>query len=316
MTIHKTVLLQETIDALDLKPGMTVVDATLGGGGHALEVLTKIGDKGRLIAFDQDDHAIARFEKRLSARSGKPAAEKSITLLHASFSTLKDRLAEIGISKVDAIVADLGISSDQLADIGRGMSFQTDAPLDMRMDARSALTAAVVVNTYSEQQLRTVLQEYGEEKYAASIARAITQRRIDQQITRTLQLVEIIEQAVPPAYRHKKIHGATKTFQALRIEVNGELEVLRPFLTQAVDVLAPGARLAVISFHSGEDSIVKRFMRENARGCICPPECPVCRCDGKAKLRIVTRKPIVPSEEEINGNPRSRSAKLRVAEKL
>jgi 16S rRNA (cytosine1402-N4)-methyltransferase len=186
----------------------------------------------------------------------------------------------------------------------------------MRMDARSAITAGDVVNTYSEQQLRTVLQEYGEEKYAASIARAITRARSDRQITRTLELVEIIEHAVPPAYKHKKLHAATKTFQALRIEVNGELEMLWPFLTQAVDVLAKGARLAVITFHSGEDSIAKQFMRENARGCICPAEFPVCRCDGKAKIKIVTRKPIVPSEKEVNENPRSRSAKLRVAEKL
>lgn len=316
MTLHKPVLLQETIDALGLKPGMTVVDATLGGGGHALEVLKKIGEKGRLIAFDQDEDAIARFEKRIEAGSGKTSAEKSITLLHDNFSTLKDRLASVGISKVDAIVADLGISSDQLAEIDRGMSFQTDARLDMRMDARSDLTAADVVNTYSEEQLRTVLQEYGEEKYAASIARAITRSRIDQQITRTLQLVDIIEKAVPPAYRHKKLHFATKTFQALRIEVNGELEMLRPFLTQAVDVLAPGGRLAVITFHSGEDSIVKKFMRENARGCICPPEFPVCRCEGVAKLKIVTRKFIAPSEKEVVENPRSRSAKLRVAEKV
>jgi len=316
MTIHKPVLLQETIDALDLKPGMTVVDATLGGGGHALEVLKKIGEKGRLVAFDQDGAAIARFEKRIEVSGGKKSAEKSITLLHDNFSTLKDRLASIGISKVDAIMADLGISSDQLADVDRGMSFQTDAPLDMRMDARSAMTAADVVNTYSEEKLRTVLQEYGEEKYAASIARAITRSRSDQQITRVKELVEIIEKAVPPAYRHKKIHAATKTFQALRLEVNGELSVLRPFLTQAVDVLAKGARLAVITFHSGEDSIVKQFMRENARGCICPPEFPVCRCDGKAKIKLVIRKPIVPSEKEVNENPRSRSAKLRVAEKI
>lgn len=316
MTVHTSVLLQETVDALNLKEGMTVVDATLGGGGHALEVLKKIGQEGQLVAFDQDEDAIARFEKRIPAGSGKTSGKKSIVLFHDNFSTLKDRLAETGISKVDAIVADLGISSDQLADPMRGMSFQVDAPLDMRMDTSKGKTAADVINTYAENELRTVLQEYGEEKYAASIARAITRSRVDQQITRVAQLVEIIKHAVPPAYRHKKINCATKTFQALRIEVNGELEKLRPFLTQAVDVLAPGGRLAVITFHSGEDSIVKSFLRENARGCICPAEFPVCRCDVVAKLKIITRKPITPSLKEIGENPRSRSAKLRVAEKI
>jgi 16S rRNA (cytosine1402-N4)-methyltransferase len=269
-----------------------------------------------LVAFDRDGDAIARFEKRISGSSGKISGKKSIELFHDNFSTLKDRLAEAGISKVDAIVADLGISSDQLADTDRGMSFQIDAPLDMRMDARSAIAASDVVNTYKEDDLQRILQEYGEEKYAASIARAITRSRVEGPITRVKQLVEIIEKAVPPAYRHKKIHAATKTFQALRIEVNGELEILRPFLTQAVQVLSVGGRIAVITFHSGEDSIVKRFMRENARGCICPPEFPVCRCDGQAKIRLVTKKPIVPSAKEVEANPRSRSAKLRVAEKI
>lgn len=315
MTIHKTVLLEETIESLNLKEGMTVVDATLGGGGHSLEVLRKIGKSGNLIAFDRDQDAIARFENRIEAGLAGLSEKKSITLFHDNYSAIKDRLASIEISQVDAIIADLGISSDQLADEQRGISFLVDAPLDMRMDQTKGITAKEVVNTYDEQGLARILREYGDEQYARSIARAIVSARAENPIEKTFQLIEIIERSVPGAYKRKKIHCATKTFQALRMEVNQELESLRLFLSQAIELLRPSGRLAVITFHSGEDVLVKHVLRENARGCICPPEFPVCRCGKKPIVNLITRKPIVPSAEEVLENPRARSAKLRVAEK-
>jgi 16S rRNA (cytosine1402-N4)-methyltransferase len=314
MTIHKTVLLNETIEALNLKEGMVVVDATLGGGGHTLQVLEKIGKDGKLIAFDQDLDAINRFKKRIEdGNVGKSG--KDVVLFQNNFSMLRDRLSSIGISAVDAIVADLGISSDQLEDKGRGISFQGDAPLDMRMDQTKGITAAEVVNTYEEKDLAKILKEFADEKYAGSIARSIVAERKNGQITRTAQLVAIIERSVPGIYKRKKIHCATKTFQALRIEVNRELEALGSFLFQAIEALKPGGRLAIITFHSGEDALVKYTLRENARGCICPPEFPVCRCGKSPIVQLITRKPIVPSENEVKENPRARSAKLRVVEK-
>ncbi len=316
MTIHKTVLLKEAVDALNLKPGMIVVDATLGGGGHSSEVLRKIGKNGKLIAFDQDLDAIERFREKIKAGIGELSEKKSIELFQDNFSSIKDRLASIGITSVDAIVADLGISSDQLADEDRGMSFQVDAPLDMRMDKTKGLTAAEVVNTYSQEEIEKVLQELGDEKYANSIARAIVSARKTSPITRTLELVDLIGYAVPGIYKRKKIHHATRSFQALRMEVNREIETLNSFLIQAIEVLKPGGRLSVITFHSGEDVIVKNVLRENARGCICPPEFPVCRCDQKEIIKLITRKPILPSAKEISENPRARSAKMRVAEKI
>ena len=314
MTIHKTVLLKETIDALNLKPGMIVVDATLGGGGHSLEVLKKIGSKGKLIAFDRDQDAIDRFKKRIEVGSGE-VSDENIKLFHDNYSSLKDRLTSVDIFSVDAILADLGISSDQLADQERGISFQGDAPLDMRMDLTQGITAAEVVNTYAEQDLIRILKEFGDEQYAHSIVRNIIAERTEKPFTRTVELVELIERSVPGMYKRKKLHCATKTFQALRIEVNQELETLESFLSQAVEVLKPGGRLAVITFHSGEDALVKYALRENARGCICPPEFPVCRCQKTQLINLITRKPIVPSDNEVLENPRARSAKLRVAEK-
>jgi 16S rRNA (cytosine1402-N4)-methyltransferase len=315
MTIHTTVLLNETVKALNLKPGMIVVDATLGGGGHSKEVLKKIGAKGKLIAFDLDLDAIARFKKNIEVGSGD-MSDENIKLFHDSYSSLKDRLTSMSIDSVDAILADLGISSDQLADKERGMSFQGDAPLDMRMDLSKGMTAADIVNTYSEQELVRILKEFGNEQYACSIARNIATQRIEKPLTRTSELVDIIERSVSGAYKRKKLHFATKTFQALRIEVNQELKKLDEFLSQALEMMKKGARLAVITFHSGEDALVKYSFRENARGCICPPEFPVCRCKSTPKIKLVTRKPIVPSEEEIIQNPRARSAKLRIIEKL
>lgn len=315
MTIHKTVLLEQTVEALNLKNGMLVVDATLGGGGHSKLVLEKIGENGKLIAFDQDIDAIKRFEKQL--KSGSIENSKAeIFLVNKNFSTLEDSLASLGFESVDAILADLGISSDQLADADRGISFMGDAPLDMRMDKSGQLTAETVINEYSQEELSRVLRQYGDEQYAGSIAKKIVATREQKKITRTPELVSIIESAVPGAYRRKKIHCATKTFQALRMEVNQELESLRLLLFQAVEVLRPGGRLAVITFHSGEDVLVKHWFRENARGCICPPEFPQCRCDNKPSVKIITRKSIVASEDELSENPRARSAKLRVVEKV
>ena len=314
MTIHKTVLLDETIDSLDLKPGMVVVDVTLGGGGHSRSVAEKIGGDGKLIAFDQDADAITRFKQQM--KLGVVENSKTeVVLVNKNFSTLKDSLTSLGINSVDAILADLGISSDQLADTDRGISFMGDAPLDMRMDMSAELTAGEVVNKYSQEELVRILREYGDEQYANSIVRKILAIREKEEITRTSQLVSIIESAVPGVYKRKKIHVATKTFQALRMEVNKELESLRLLLFQAVEFLKPGGRLAIITFHSGEDALVKHWFRENARGCICPPEFPQCRCNNKPKLKIVTRKPIVAGEDELEGNPRARSAKLRVIEK-
>lgn len=315
MTIHKTVLLEETVEALNLKPGMIVVDATLGGGGHSMKVLEKIGKSGMLIAFDRDLDAIGRFEKRIELERGQ-LSDQNIKLFHDNYSTLKDSLSSIGFSKVDAIIADLGISSDQLSDEKRGISFQKDAPLDMRMDLTRGITAAEVVNTYELQKLTNVLKEYGDEAHAYSIAKNIVKFRQQKPFTNVMELVEVIEKSVPGEYKRKKIHPATKTFQALRIEVNQELKTLDLFLSQAIEILKPNGALAIITFHSGEDALVKHTFRENARGCICPPEFPVCRCGQKPKLRLITRRAIVPSEKEIEENPRSRSAKLRIAEKI
>ena len=315
MTIHITVLLQETVDALNLRPGMVVVDATLGGGGHAMEVLKKIGEDGKLIAFDQDQDALDRFNNRLEVGSVEKS-DKKIILFHDNFSTLKDRLASVNINSVDAILADLGISSDQLEDTERGISFQGDAPLDMRMDLSRGITAAEVVNTYSEEELIRVLRDFGDEQNARSIVRNIASQRAIQPLGRTSELVELIERSVPGSYKRKKIHPATKTFQALRIEVNKELESVNDFISQAIEMLKSGGRLAIITFHSGEDALVKWAFRKNARGCICPPEFPVCKCENKAAIKLITRKPIPPSPEEVEENPRARSAKLRVIEKI
>jgi len=326
MTIHKTVLLDETIEALNLKPGMVVVDSTLGGGGHANVILEKIGSIGTLIAFDRDADAIERFIKFLISNlefPNKPQVinEKiqkigNIYLVNENFASLKNILADLKIEKVDAIVADLGISSDQLQDSNRGISFQNDAPLDMRMDMTKGQTAADILNKYDEQELVRILKEFGDERHARTIARNIAAERKKNQILRTSQLVSIIERSVSGEYKRKKIHFATKTFQALRIEVNRELESLDSFLSQAVELLESSCRLAIITFHSGEDALVKYKFRENARGCICPPEFPVCQCGIKPVIKLITHKPIVPSENEVEENPRSRSAKLRVIEKI
>ena len=306
MTIHKPVLLKETIDALNLKNDSVVVDATFGGGGHSQEIL-KIITNGKLIGIDADQRAIESFEKE----NGQDAR---IILVNDNFSNLEDILESLKIEKVDAILADLGWSSDQL--IGKGMSFMQDERLDMRLDETQEITAEKVVNDYSEEDLRKIIQDYGEERFAKSVARKIVAKREEKKIETTGELAEIITMAMPDKYKHGRIHPATRTFQAIRIEVNHELDNLEKFLPAAVAGLKSGGRLAVIAFHSLEDRIVKKIFRENARGCICPPDFPQCVCDQVPIVKVITKKPIVAEEAEILDNPRARSAKLRVAEKL
>lgn len=308
MVSHKPVLLRESIEGLKLKPGSIVVDATLGGGGHSSEILSIIGKSGKLIAIDQDIQAVENFKKKVSTSNA--------ILVKDNFSNLKNVLTEVGIEKVDAILADLGYSSIQLEDERIGMSFLKDAPLDMRLDREGELTAERIVNEYPQRQITRILKKYGEERFASIIAKKIADRRKVRPIRTTAELAGIIDAAIPERFKHGKIHPATKTFQALRIETNKELEVLERFLPQAIDALVPGGRLAVISFHSLEDRIVKNIYRTQARGCLCPSDFPICRCGQVAKVRIITKKPIVPGQEEMQENPRSRSAKLRICEKL
>lgn len=310
MSVHKPVLLKESIEALNLKEGGIVVDATLGGGGHSLEILERIGKSGTLVAIDRDEHSIERFKKSYGNVFGG-----QIVLVKDNFANLSDILEHARISQVDGILADLGFSSDQLEE-ETGISFLKDAPLDMRLDREDSLTAEEVVNEYSQEELAGMLRKYGEEKYARRIAEEIEKRRKAGRIKSTLELAEIISEAVPPKYKHGRIHPATRTFQALRIEVNKELDNLQKFLPQAVELLGRGGRLAVISFHSLEDRIVKSALRENARGCICPNDFPQCQCGRAASIRIITRKPVRASQNEVNENPRSRSARLRIGEKI
>jgi len=314
--IHKTVLLQEAVENLKLKPGMIVVDVTLGAGGHSLEILKKISKGGVLVVFDQDENAIIEFKKKIEKDENLKVNRENIILINENFENIKESLANFGISRVDAILADLGISSDQLEDEEMGLSFKIDSRLDMRLDRKGDLTAEQVINSYSEDDLKRILQEFGDEKYAGKIARRICQAREEKKIERTTELVSIIEKAVPAFYRRGKINCATKTFQALRIEVNRELDVLRKIIVDGIELLSANGRMAIITFHSGEDRIVKNIFREYARGCICPPEFPVCRCDEKEIVKIITRKPICPGEKETRENSRSRSAKLRVIEKI
>lgn len=316
---HVPVLLNETVQGLRLQSGDIVVDGTLGSGGHSLALLKCILPNGVLIALDTDVKALERFSNRSEYHEAVQKIQEQgvLRMVHANYSTLSSMLEDTEKGFVSGILVDLGFSSDQMDTADRGMSFSQDGLLDMRLDQDSqALTAAHVVNEYSETKLVQVLQEYGEEKYARAIAKAIIRARTYAAIQTTKELAEIIAQAIPKKYSSKlKIHPATKSFQAIRIEVNQELEHLRQFLPQAIDALRKGGRLAVITFHSGEDRIVKSFFQENARGCICPKEFPLCRCYQTPKIKKVTSKPIVPSQEEIAINPRSRSAKLRIIEK-
>ncbi len=305
---HKPVLLDECIEMLNIRPGGVYVDGTLGRAGHSREIVRRLTG-GRLICIDQDTAAIRAAEERLA-----PWRDR-VTLVHGNFSDLADILREAGVSGVDGALFDLGVSSPQLDDASRGFSYMQDAPLDMRMDNTAALTAREVVNTWSQEELRRILYEYGEERYAPAVARAIVRARETGPVETTLELAEIVRGAMPPAALREKQHPAKRTFQAVRIAVNGELDALPPMLEAAVDSLNPGGRLAVITFHSLEDRIVKQTLREQARGCTCPREFPVCVCGKKPKIRLVTRKTIVPGASELSENPRARSAKLRTAEK-
>nr|WP_326183572.1 16S rRNA (cytosine(1402)-N(4))-methyltransferase RsmH [uncultured Oscillibacter sp.] len=305
---HKPVLLNECIEALHIRPDGVYVDGTLGRAGHSREIAQRL-TTGRLICIDRDMAAIDAARERLA-----PWVDR-VTLVHGNFSELDGVLRQAGTSGVDGMLFDLGVSSPQLDDASRGFSYTRDAPLDMRMDTSAPLTAREVVNTWPYEELRRILYEYGEERYAPAIAKAIVRARETAPVATTLELVDIIRGAMPPAALREKQHPAKRSFQAIRIAVNGELDALPPMLTAAVDNLNPGGRLAVITFHSLEDRIVKRAMQDMAKGCTCPPEFPVCVCGKKPKIRVLTRKPVVSGEAELADNPRARSAKLRVAEK-
>ena len=306
---HKPVLLEECLEALAIRPEGTYVDGTLGRAGHSLEIVKRL-TTGRLIGIDQDAAAIEAAQVRLADYMDK------VTLVRSNFSRLGEILQELQVDGVDGMLFDLGVSSPQLDDPARGFSYMHDAPLDMRMDERAPLSARDVVNDWPQEELRRILYEYGEERYAPAIARAICRRREERPIETTFELVDIIKSAMPAAALREKQHPAKRSFQAIRIAVNGELDVLPPMLEAAADGLRPGGRLAVISFHSLEDRIVKKTMQELSQGCICPPEFPVCVCGRKPKVKLITRKPIVSQEAELEDNPRARSAKLRVAERI
>ncbi len=307
--IHKPVLLGEAIESLNLKKGSVVVDGTLGAGGHAIEIVKKILPRGKLIAIDRDERSIENFKGIIS--------KKELIGVSDNYANLENILRGLGIKTVDAILIDLGFNSDQIEDAQRGFSFQHDGPLDMRYSLKDQrLTAADVINNYPEEKLVEIFRNYGEEKFARNIARAVVVSRKEERINRTGKLVEIISANIPQRYKSSRIHFATKVFQALRIEVNQELDNLRSFLDQSIGALASGGRLAVISFHSLEDRIVKNFFKLHSKDCVCPPKFPKCICQHRKSLKIITKKPIIATEEEIRNNSRSRSAKMRVAQKL
>lgn len=307
---HKSVLLQECIDALNIRPDGIYLDGTLGGAGHSSQIARRLTEGGRLIGVDRDRTALAAAKERLA-----PYADR-VTLVHSNFAEIDAILDSLGIPAVDGMLFDLGVSSPQLDDASRGFSYMADAPLDMRMDKDDALTAGEVVNTWSQGELRRILYDYGEERYAPQIAAAICRAREKAPIETTLELVDIIRSAMPAQALREKQHPAKRSFQAIRIAVNDELGAVSRMMQAAVGRLNPGGRLAVITFHSLEDRIVKSEMQQAARGCTCPPEFPVCVCGKKPLVKLVTRKPIVSGPAELEENPRARSAKLRVAEKL
>lgn len=306
---HVSVLLHEAVDALNVKPGGVYIDGTLGRAGHSAEIARRL-TTGRLIAIDRDYAALEAAPKRLGELMDK------VTLVHGNFADLNALLHEAGVDKVDGLLFDLGVSSPQLDDESRGFSYLRDAPLDMRMDATAPLTARDIVNGWPQEELKRILRDYGEERYAAQIAAKIVRRREDKPIETTLELADLIRSAMPAAALREKQHPAKRSFQAIRIAVNDELTAIPAMLDQALERLNPGGRLAVITFHSLEDRPVKAAMSGWCKGCTCPPDFPVCVCGNKPKARLVNKKPILPSEEELEQNPRARSAKLRVAEKV
>ena len=306
---HRPVLLEQCIQALNIKPDGIYVDGTLGRAGHSREIARRLST-GRLICIDRDQAALDAAPGRLEGLMDR------VTLVHGNFGGLAEILDSLSVDKVDGMLFDLGVSSPQLDDAQRGFSYMQDAPLDMRMDRSSALNAYEIVNRWPEEELKRILWRYGEERYAPAIARAIEQRRADKPIETTLELVDVIKGAMPPAALREKQHPAKRSFQAIRIAVNDELGAVEAMVASAVPRLNAGGRLAVISFHSLEDRIVKTGLAEFAKGCTCPPDFPVCVCGKTPQIRLTPRKPIVADEKEVQENPRARSAKLRVAEKL
>ena len=306
---HVSVLLDECLDGLNIRPDGIYVDGTLGGAGHSSQIAKRL-TTGRLIGIDRDQVALKAAGERLAPYSDR------VTLVHANFCEIARVLKDLGISGVDGILLDLGVSSPQLDDGQRGFSYMADAPLDMRMNREDALSAYEVVNTWSFEELRRILFDYGEERYAPRIAEAICRRREEKPIETTLELVDVIRGAMPAAALREKQHPAKRSFQAIRIAVNDELGSVEKVMADAIPCLNPGGRLAVITFHSLEDRIVKNAMGDAAKGCICPPNFPVCVCGKKPKVKLVNRKPITSTQEELNANPRARSAKLRVCEKI
>ena len=306
---HKSVLLWECIDALNIRPNGIYLDGTLGGAGHSLEICRRL-TTGRLIGVDRDMVALEEAKKRLSRHARK------VTLVHDNFENIALILDSLNLDKIDGMLFDLGVSSPQLDDGARGFSYMADAPLDMRMDQGSSLTAYEIVNNYPKDELRRILYEYGEERYAPQIAAAIERVRSDRPIETTLELVDIIKSAMPERALREKQHPAKRSFQAIRIAVNDELGAVSRMMRASIDHLNPGGRLAVITFHSLEDRIVKNAMADAAKGCTCPPNFPVCVCGRTPKIQVLTKKPIIATMEEVRENPRARSAKLRVAVKL
>ncbi len=306
--VHYSVLLQETIENLNIKEDGIYVDGTLGGGGHALEVVKRLSDKGRFFGIDQDDAAIRAAGERLKEYEDK------ITLIRSNYCNMQSVLAQQGVDKVDGIVLDLGVSSYQLDTEERGFSYRFDTTLDMRMDQRQALTAKDIVNEYPEMELYRIIRDYGEDKFAKNIAKHIVAERNKKPIETTGELAEIIKAAIPAKFRQNG-HPAKQTFQAIRIECNRELEVLRDSLDMMIELLNPGGRLCIITFHSLEDRMVKAAFKKAENPCVCPPEFPVCVCGKKSQGSVISRKPILPSEKELGENSRSKSAKLRVFEK-
>lgn len=306
---HVSVLLQETIDGLNIKEDGIYVDGTLGGGGHAYHVCEKLGANGRFIGIDQDEDAIKAASARLAPFSDK------LTVIRSNYCHMKERLQEIGVDKVDGITLDLGVSSYQLDTADRGFSYMADAPLDMRMDQRQSLTARDIINDYSEMEIFSIIRDYGEDKFAKNIAKHIVLARAEKPIETTGELAEVIKRAIPMKIQKNGGHPAKKTFQAIRIELNKELEVLREALESMIDMLNPGGRICIITFHSLEDRIVKKIFKKLENPCTCPHTFPVCACGNVSKGKATPRKPIAPSEEEMEVNSRSKSAKLRVFER-
>lgn len=305
---HVSVLLKECIEGLNIKPNGIYVDGTLGGGGHSFKILQLL-ENGKLIGIDQDTDALKAASERLKI------FEDKFVPVHRNFSEIETVLDELGIKKIDGLLLDLGVSSFQLDEAERGFSYMNDGKLDMRMNQSDTFTAYDIVNTYSERKLTSIINEYGEENWANRIAKFIIEARAEKSIETTFELVEVIKKAIPAAARKDGPHPAKRTFQAIRIEVNNELKIIEQTIEATVKRLNKGGRIAIITFHSLEDRIVKTAYKNLAQGCTCPPEFPVCICGGKPKVKIISKKPILPSDEEVEMNPRARSAKLRVAEK-